>query len=76
MNTFIDTHILDDLKYNLFTSAKSLNSVWNDKQYKFFIENYIQTVTADIIMMQNNINEEIPILTSAINELEDLANKY
>lgn len=76
MNTFIDTHILDDLKYKLFTSAKLLNSIWNDKQYKFFVEHYIQPVTADIIMMQNNFNEEIPLLTSAINELEDLANKY
>lgn len=76
MNTFIGTHILDDIKYKLFTSATSLNSVWNDRQYKFFIEYYIQPVTADIIIMQNNINEEIPLLTSAINELEDLANKY
>lgn len=76
MNAFIDTHILDDLQYKLFTSVKSLNSVWNDKQYNFFIENYIQPVTADIIMMQGKLNEQISILSNAVNELEDLANKY
>lgn len=76
MNVYINTHNLDNLQYRLLNSAKSLNSVWNDKQYNYFIEHYIQPVTVDIIMMQNKINEQVSILTSVVNELEDLVDKY
>lgn len=76
MNVLINTNCLEDLKYTLYTSAKTLNSVWNDKQYDYFLQHYVQPVTDDVQNVTSRMNERIVYLRTAVEELENLAGKY
>lgn len=76
MNVTINTNSLENLKYTLYTSAKILNSVWNDKQYNYFIHQYVRPVTEDVQVATNKLNEQIASLRIIVDELENLAGNY
>ncbi|MDB9026809.1 hypothetical protein [Parabacteroides distasonis] len=76
MNVPINISSIDSLKYSLYTSAKVLNSVWNDKQYDYFIEHYVRPITDEVQGTTSRLNEEIFSLRNAVEELENLASEY
>ena len=41
MNVPINVNSIENLRYTLYTSAKALNCVWNDKQYDYFLQHYV-----------------------------------
>ena len=64
------------MKNALYNHAKALNSVWNDKQYDYFLQNYVQPVTTDFQVAIDKINDSIFALRIAVEELENLAAEY
>lgn len=76
MNIFIDISSFENSSYKLSTQASSLNSIWNDKQYDFFMEHYIHPIMVDVRLFTHRLNDEVEMLTSAVNELEDISSKY
>lgn len=76
MNITITSSGLEILKNTLYNYAKALNSVWNDKQYDYFLQNYVQPVTTDFQVAIDKINDSIFALRIAVEELENLAAEY
>ena len=76
MNIPININELEILRNTLYTHAKALNSVWNDRQYDYFLQNYVQPVTNDIQVAIDRLNDSIFALRIAVDELEYLAAEY
>lgn len=76
MNATIDISNLDNLKYMLYTSAKALSSVWNDKQYDYFLQYYVRPVTNDVQAGIEMLNDQLVPLRVIVEELESLAGRY
>lgn len=76
MNIFIDITSIESSSKQLSMQARCLNYIWNDKQYDYFIEHYIQPIMVDIKLFTHKLNDQVEILTSAVNELEDISSKY
>lgn len=76
MTVPINTSCLEDLRYTLYTSAKTLCYVWNDKQYDYFLQHYVRPVTDDVQIAIDRLNEQIVTLRIAVEELESLAENY
>ena len=76
MNATIDISNLDNLKYMLYTSAKALSSVWNDKQYDYFLQHYVRPVTNDVQAGIEVLNNQLVPLRVIVEELESLAGRY
>lgn len=76
MNITITSSGLEILKNTLYNHAKALNSVWNDKQYDYFLQNYVQPVATDFQVAIDKINDSIFALRIAVEELENLAAEY
>lgn len=76
MNIPININELEILRNTLYIHAKALNSVWNDKQYNYFLQNYVQPVTNDVQVAIDRLNDSIFALRIAVEELEDLAGRY
>ena len=62
MNVPINVNSIENLRYTLYTSAKALNSVWNDKQYDYFLQHYVRPVTDDVQAATSRLNEQISSL--------------
>lgn len=67
---------LESLVSSVYRSASVLQSVWNDKQYDFFVQTYVGDIERELHQGVSSLEKLIDALKYRSYELKDISEKY